>query len=70
MYIKFNYEYVHGLFNNLEKEEIINEFISKKNDLINCALLINNAFENVNIVLNFLSIYKNIYDNYIKKNIN
>ena len=70
LYIKFNYEYVHGLFNNLEKEEIINEFISKKNDLINCALLINNAFENVNIVLNFLSIYKNIYDNYIKRNIN
>ena len=69
LYCKFNYEYIHGLLHNFEKDEIIKEFILKKNDLINCALLINSAFENINIVLNFLSIYKSIYDDYTKKNI-
>ena len=39
----------------------------KKNDLINCALLINSHFENINIIINFLAIFKNIYDDYHSK---
>ena len=67
LYCKFNYEYINGLFDHLKKEDLLEEFITKKNDLINCGLLINSAFENINIIINLLSIYKNIYDEYIHK---
>ena len=67
LYCKFNYEYINGLFDHLKKEDLLEEFITKKNDLINCGLLINSTFENINIIINLLSIYKNIYDEYIHK---
>ena len=64
LYCKFNFEYVKGLINNLDDEELLSEFISKKNDLINCALLINSTYENVNIIINLLSIFYGIYYDY------
>ena len=67
LYIKYNFEYVNGLLDYIENEELLTEFISRKNDLTNVALLINNAFENINIIINFLSLYKFIYDDYYKK---
>ena len=64
MYCKFNYEYIKGLFNNIDDEELLSEFISKKNDLINCALLINSTYDNVNIIINFLYIFKMMNDDF------
>ena len=43
-YCEFNFQFIKGLNNNLDDEELLLEFISKKNDLINCALLINSTF--------------------------
>ena len=68
MYCSFNTEIINGLYNNIDNAEFLEEFLAKKNDLYNCALLINSTFENVNIIINFLKIYKGIYDEY--KNIN
>ena len=67
-YCEFNYEYINGLFNNIDDEELLSEYIAKKNDLINCALLINSAYENANIIINFLHIFKNMFDEYNKNN--
>ena len=64
LYCKFNYEYINGLFNNIDDEELLSEFISKKNDLINCALLLNSTYDNVNIIINFLNIFKIMNDDY------
>ena len=69
LYTKINYEYIRGLIENenTDEQELISEFISKKNDLENCGLLINSQFENVNIIVNMLSIYRKIYDSYSDK---
>ena len=65
LYCNFNYEYIRGMFNNIDEEELLSEYISKKNDLINCALLLNSTYDNVNIIINFLSIFKKINDEYL-----
>ena len=69
LYTQINYEYIRGLLENenTDEQELISEFISKKNDLENCGLLINSQFENVNIIVNMLSIYRKIYDSYSDK---
>ena len=66
MYCKFNYGYINGLFNNINDEELLTEYITKKSDLINTALLINSTFNNVNIIINFLVIFKKMLDEYIQ----
>ena len=72
MYATINCEYLIGLLENQETEEheLFNEYVSKKNDLINCALLINSNFENVNIIVNLLVVYKEIFESYEKKYLN
>ena len=70
LYCQFNYGYIKGLIDNMDDEELLTEFITKKNDLINCALLINSTFDNVNIVINLLNIFKEIFDSYIKESHN
>ena len=72
LYAKINCEYIDGLLGNDETDvhELITEYINKKNDLENCGLLINGAFENVNIIVNLLSVYKKIYDAYSYKYLN
>ena len=68
LYTRINYEYIEGLlFNDIEEPKLINEYISKKSDLINCALLINSSFENINIIVNLLGVYTIIYKDYKKK---
>jgi len=69
LYTQINNEYIRGLLENenTDEQELISEFISKKNDLENCGLLINSQFENVNIIVNMLSIYRKIYDSYSDK---
>ena len=68
MYCTLNFEIVNGLYDNIDNAEFTNEFLAKKNDLYNCALLINSTFENINIIVNCLKIYKDIYDEYKNKN--
>ena len=69
LYTNINCYYIKGLLenDNTDEQELITEFINKKNDLENCGLLINGAFENVNIIVNLLSAYKKIYDLYANK---
>ena len=67
MYCILNFEIVNGLYDIIGNAEFMEEFLAKKNDLINCALLINSTFENINIIINFLKIYKDISDSYKNK---
>ena len=69
LYTKINQKYISDLLDNknLEEKDLFYEYISKKNDLVNCALLINYSFENINIIVNLLGIYKNIYGEYKSK---
>lgn len=61
LYTNIFRKYIDYLFDNLDEKEIIIEYITKKNDLNNCALLINSAFENINIIINLLYTYKQIF---------
>ena len=60
LYCNFNFEIVNGLYNYIDNAEFMEEFLAKKNDLYNCALLINSTFENINIIINFFKMYKDI----------
>ena len=69
MYVNLNYEIVKGLFDEIDNnEELISEFLSKKSDLYNCGLLINSTFENVNIIINYLKMFKDFDDKIRSKN--
>ena len=70
MYCKFNYGYINGLFKNINDEELLIEYITKKNDLINTALLINSTFNNVNIILHIIDTKSNLYITQKYKKIN
>ena len=85
IFVKVLYEFV--IINNKQKNEkkFLIEFISKHNDFINFALLLNKKFENINVIVNLVysyqitkkerasfSLYKlciEIYKNYFYKNI-
>ena len=67
LYNELSYEYINGLSNYVDDDEFITEYLAKKNDLLNCGLLLTNHFENINIIINFLSIYQFIYEDYKKK---
>ena len=69
LYANINCQYIKGLIenDNTDEHELITEFITKKSELENCGLLINSHFENVNIIVNLLNIYKKIYDSYSDK---
>ena len=69
LYAIINFEYINSLSTNdkTDDEELLSEYINKKNDLNNCGLLINSHFENINIIVNLLSIYNKIYDSYSAK---
>lgn len=64
LYCNINYEYITGLYPDYNEQELLSEYMTKKNDLINTALLINSTFDNINIIINFLSIFKSIFDEY------
>ena len=61
LYCNINGLYIKGLINNFDNKESLSEFISKKIELINYALLINSICEYVNILIILFSIYYNIY---------
>ena len=69
LYAIINFEYINSLSKNdkMDSEELLSEYTNKKNDLINCGLLINFHFENINIIVNLLAIYYKIYDSYSVK---
>ena len=67
IYSEINFEFVNEIFEISNTREIIYEYMNKKNDLINCGLLINSAFENINLIINLLFLYKDIYEDYSKK---
>ena len=69
MYVNMNYEIIKGLYNDIDNEELITEYLAKKSDLYNCALLINSTFENVNIIINFLKMFKDFNDKIKSQNI-
>ena len=68
LYSQINYEYINDLSTIENEHQILTEYIKKKNEIISVALLIDTQFDNVNIIINLLSIYKNIYDDYKEKN--
>ena len=67
LYTRINYEFIDGLSDIVNDHQILTEYVKKKDELINCSLLINSAFDNINIIVNLLSIYKKIYDDYNKR---
>ena len=67
LHTRINCEFIDGLSDIVNKHQILTEYIKKKDELINCSLLINSTFDNINIIVNLLSIYKKIYDDYNKK---
>ena len=67
LYSQINYEYINDLSTIENEHQILTEYIKKKNEIISVALLIDTQFDNINIIVNLLSIYKNIYDDYKEK---
>ena len=67
LYSNFVYEYINNFIDDTDEKTIIYEFVHKHNDIINCGLLLNSNFENVNIIINhlitFYSIFKDIDEN-------
>ena len=68
LYSQINYEYINDLSTIENEHQILTEYIKKKNEIISVALLIDTQFDNINIIINLLSIYKNIYNDYKEKN--
>ena len=60
LYGKFVYEYIISIFNreNVDIKLKLLEFTQKLNELINCGLLLNSNFDNINIIINHFDIYK------------
>ena len=72
LYSDFAYYYVRDFKNDTDEKIILTEFVRKHNEIINCALLLNSNFENINIIINNYLIYYSIYDdlNDNKNNLN
>ena len=58
----FYCDYINEISEYLSDQEFITEYLKKKADLINISMLIDQAFDNINIIVNFLGIYKNMSD--------
>ena len=67
LYSQINYEYINDLSTIENEHQILTQYIKKKNEIISVALLIDAQFDNINIIVNLLSIYKNIFDDYKEK---
>jgi hypothetical protein len=52
LYTRFVYEYINGLKKDINEKTILIEFIQKHNEIINCALLLNSNFGNINVIIN------------------
>ena len=60
LYSNFIYEYINNFIDDTDEKIILYEFIHKHNDIINCGLLLNSNFENINIIINHLVTYYSI----------
>ena len=49
---RFVYEYINSFKKDINEKTILIEFIQKHNEIINCALLLNSNFGNINIIIN------------------
>lgn len=52
LYSDFAYYYMCDFKDDTDEKTILNEYVHKHNEIINCALLLNSNFENVNIIIN------------------
>ena len=52
LYSDFVYYYMCDFKDDIDEKIILTEFVHKHNEIINCALLLNSNFENLNIILN------------------
>ena len=49
---RYVYEYINSFKRDVNEKTILIEFIQKHNEIINCALLLNSNFGNINIIIN------------------
>ena len=52
LYSKYIYKYISSFNDDTDEKTILMEFFHKHNEIINCALLLNSNFENINIIIN------------------
>ena len=59
---QFVYNYINDFRENTNEKFILIEFIQKHNEIINCALLLNSNFGNINIIINQYKKYSSIFE--------
>ena len=59
---QFVYNYINDFRENTNEKFILIEFIQKHNEIINCALLLNSNFGNINIIINQYKKYSSILE--------
>ena len=70
LYSNFIYKYITSFDDKTDEKTILNEFVKKHNEIINCALLLNSNFENINIIINQFIIHYSNYKPNDKNNLN
>ena len=61
LYSNFNYEYINSFSQEINEKTILNEFVHKHNEIISCALLFNYNFGNINIIMNQIIRFNDIF---------
>jgi hypothetical protein len=62
LYCEFVYNYINSFRENTNEKFLLIEFIQKHNEIINCALLLNSNFGNINIIVNQYKKYTSIFE--------
>ena len=68
LYSNFVYEYINNIVDDIDEKIIIYEIIHKHNDIVNCGLLLNSNFDNINIIINHLVTYYSIFKDFDDNN--
>ena len=67
LYSNYMYKYFTSFKDQVDEKTLLIEFVHKHNEIINCALLLNSNFENINIIINqfinYYSIFKCVDEN-------
>ena len=69
-YCDFVYYYMSDFTDDTDERTILTEFSHRHNEIINCALLLNSNFENVNIIINNYLIYYPTFNKLYRHKIN
>jgi hypothetical protein len=69
LYSDFVYYYIINYNNDSDEKTLLIEFVHKHNDIINCALLLNSNFDNINLIINNYIIYYSLFDDLNDKKI-